>query len=54
MVSGPDPNRWTEVDPQAPDGGVGDPKTSRLGAPSWLSAVLAVVLLAVVAGFLLF
>jgi hypothetical protein len=54
MVAGPDPNRWTEVDPQAPDGGVGDPKTSRLGAPSWLSALLAVVLLAIVAGVLIF
>ena len=54
MASGPDPNRWTESDPQARNGGVGDPKTSRLGLSSAVSAVLALVLLAVVAAVLIF
>jgi hypothetical protein len=54
MVAGPDPNRFTPDDPQARDGGVGNPKTSRLGVPSVVSAVLALVLLALVAGVLIF
>jgi hypothetical protein len=54
MASGPDPNRFTESDPQARNGGVGNPKTSRLGLSSAVSAVLALVLLAVVAAVLIF
>ena len=54
MVAGPDPNRWTGEDPQAPDGGVGNPKTSRLGMPSVASALVALVLLALVAAVLIF
>ena len=54
MVAGPDPNRFTETDPQATNGGVGDPKTSRLGLSSTASAVIALLLLALVAGVLIF
>lgn len=54
MVAGPDPNRWTEEDPQAPNGGVGNPKTSRLGLSSWASAIIALVILLFVAGVLIF
>jgi len=54
MVAGPDPNRYTPEDPQARDGGVGNPKTSRLGVPSILSAIVAIVLLGFVAAVFLF
>lgn len=54
MVAGPDPNRWTEEDPQARDGGVGNPKTSRLGLSSVASAVIALIVLAFVAAVLIF
>ncbi len=54
MAAGPDPNRYTEPDPQARNGGVGNPKTSRLGLSSAVSAAIAVVLLAIVAAVLIF
>ena len=54
MVAGPDPNRWTEVDPETRNGGVGDPKTSRLGLSSTASAVIALILLVFVAAVLIF
>lgn len=54
MVAGPDPNRFTETDPQATDGGVGDPKTSRLGLSSTASVVVALIVLAFVAAVLIF
>ena len=54
MVAGPDPNRFTEENPQARDGGVGNPKTSRLGLSSVASAIIAVIILAFVVGVWIF
>jgi hypothetical protein len=54
MAAGPDPNRWTEPDPQATNGGVGDPKTSRLGLSSTAITVIALLILAFVAAVLIF
>jgi hypothetical protein len=54
MVAGPDPNRFTPDDPQARDGGVGNPKTSRLGLSSAASAVIALLILAFVAAIFVF
>ncbi|HEX8213193.1 MAG TPA: hypothetical protein VF584_23665 [Longimicrobium sp.] len=54
MAAGPDPNRWTETDPQATNGGVGDPKTSRLGLSSTAITVIALLILAFVAAVLIF
>jgi len=54
MAAGPDPNRFTETDPQATNGGVGNPKTSRLGLSSTAITVIALLILAFVAAVLIF
>lgn len=54
MADGPDPNREPprdrELKPgeEADAGGLGDFRSSRLGLPSWLIVVIAVLLVALV------
>jgi hypothetical protein len=52
MAAGPDPNRWSPTDPETTGGELGDPRSTRLGTPSWLTAlIVAVVALALLAVF---
>jgi hypothetical protein len=54
MATGPDPNRWQPRDPELPpeerleDDALGNPRTTRLGLPSWAIVLIALVIVAVV------
>lgn len=46
MVEGPDPNRHFETDPELAESeeGMESPGSTRLGLPSWLIALVALVI----------
>jgi hypothetical protein len=46
MVQGPDPNRLNPEDPDAQQGGLGDPPSTRFHLPSWAIALIALAILA--------
>jgi hypothetical protein len=54
MAQGPDPNRWQPPEPQdepreqADAGGLGNPRSSRLGLPSWAIVLLAAIVVALI------
>lgn len=54
MAQGPDPNRWSPVDPETTGEELGNPGTTRFKLPSWGTALIVLAIAAFLLGVFLF
>ncbi len=53
-TGGPDPNREDQADIDIAQGHLGDPRSSRLGMPSWAIMLIALVIAALMVALVVF
>lgn len=53
-TGGPDPNRDDETDIDVAQGHIGDPRSARFGMPSWVIALIALVIAALMVALVVF